>query len=134
MDEYGTFPPAYSTDKNGKRLLSWRVHLLPYLEQEKLYKEFHLDEPWDSDHNKKLIARMPAVFRSSADPKLTADFKTTYLAARRRRDDVARRQGRAHRRRDGRHRRTRSSWWTPTTITPSSGPSRKIWATTPRRR
>jgi len=80
LDKYGTFPPAYSTDKDGKRLLSWRVHVLPFLGQEKLYKEFHLDEPWDSDHNKKLIARMPAVFRSSANPKLIADFKTTYLA------------------------------------------------------
>jgi uncharacterized protein DUF1559 len=80
LDKYGTFPPAYSTDKDGKRLLSWRVQMLPYLGQEKLYKEFHLDEPWDSDHNKKLIARMPAVFRSSVDPKLIADGKTTYLA------------------------------------------------------
>jgi hypothetical protein len=77
---YSTFPPAYSTDKNGKPLLSWRVYLLPFLEEDKLYKEFHLDEPWDSDHNKKLIARMPAVFRSSTNPKLAADFKTTYLA------------------------------------------------------
>jgi hypothetical protein len=80
LDKYGAFPPAYSVDKNGKRLLSWRVYLLPYLGQEKLYKEFHLDEPWDSEHNKKLIVRMPAVFRSSANPKLIADFKTTYLA------------------------------------------------------
>ena len=81
MDRYSTFPPAYGADKAGKRLLSWRVQLLPYLGQEKLYKEFHLDEPWDSDHNKKLIARMPAVFRSSENPKINADFKTTYLCA-----------------------------------------------------
>ena len=80
MDAYKTFPPAYSADKNGKPLLSWRVYLLPFLDQEKLYKEFHLDEPWDSEHNKKLIARMPAVFRSSTNPKLNAEFKTTYLA------------------------------------------------------
>jgi Protein of unknown function (DUF1559) len=79
-DGHRSFPPAYTADKDGKRLLSWRVHVLPFLEQDKLYKEFHLDEPWDSDHNKKLIARMPAVFRSSADPKLIADGKTTYLA------------------------------------------------------
>jgi hypothetical protein len=79
-DGHRSFPPAYTADKDGKRLLSWRVHVLPFLEQDKLYKEFHLDEPWDSDHNKKLIARMPAVFRSSANPKLIADGKTTYLA------------------------------------------------------
>jgi hypothetical protein len=52
------------TDKAGKPILSWRVLLLPYLEQDKLYKEFKLDEPWDSKHNKKLLAKMPDVFRS----------------------------------------------------------------------
>ena len=56
-------PAVASLDKAGKPLLSWRVHLLPLLGEKKLYKEFHLDEPWDSDHNKKLIAQMPEVFR-----------------------------------------------------------------------
>ena len=50
--------------KDGKPLLSWRVKLLPYLEQGALYKEFHLDEPWDSEHNKKLRATVPATYRS----------------------------------------------------------------------
>ena len=57
------FPPAYTTSKDGKPLLSWRVLILPYLEQEALYKQFHLDEPWDSPHNRTLIARMPTVYR-----------------------------------------------------------------------
>jgi hypothetical protein len=43
-------------------LLNWRVAILPFLGEEALYKEFHLDEPWDSDHNKKLIPKMPKVF------------------------------------------------------------------------
>ncbi len=74
------FPPAYSTDAEGKPLLSWRVHILPYIEQQDLYDAFHLDEPWDSDHNKKLIARMPATLRaptSKADPG-----KTVYVGLR----------------------------------------------------
>jgi hypothetical protein len=50
------------TDKDGRVLLSWRVALLPYIEQEKLYKEFKLDEPWDSEHNKKLIEKMPKIY------------------------------------------------------------------------
>ena len=58
-----TFPPAYTVDKAGKPLLSWRVLILPYLEQDALYKEFHLDEPWDSEHNRALIDRMPATYR-----------------------------------------------------------------------
>ena len=43
--------------------LSWRVHLLPHLGEEALYAEFKLDEPWDSEHNKSLLDRMPAVYR-----------------------------------------------------------------------
>jgi hypothetical protein len=51
--------PNNVRDKNGKALLSWRVQILPYLEEDKLYLEFKLDEAWDSDHNKKLIEKMP---------------------------------------------------------------------------
>ena len=45
------FPPAAIVDKKGKPLLSWRVSILPFIEQDNLYKQFHLDEPWDSKHN-----------------------------------------------------------------------------------
>lgn len=73
---YSHFPPAALRDAKGTPLLSWRVLLLPYLDP-KLYKEFHLDEPWDSPHNKKLIGRMPDVFRSNA-ARLKPGY-TTYL-------------------------------------------------------
>jgi hypothetical protein len=76
-DVYKQFPPAHGTGEEGKPFLSWRVHILPFLEQRALYDQFHLDEPWDSDHNKTLIAKMPAVFRS---PNSTAEpGKTNYL-------------------------------------------------------
>jgi hypothetical protein len=72
-DANGTFPAAWSS-KGGKALLSWRVAILPYIEQDALYNEFHLDEPWDSDHNKKLLPKMPAIYREpgpeAADPKV----------------------------------------------------------------
>ncbi len=71
------FPARAVFDKNGKPLLSWRVLLLPYLQEGNLYNQFHLDEPWDSPHNKKLIERMPAAFRSPAS-KAPANT-TTYL-------------------------------------------------------
>ena len=60
----GEFPPAYSSDEDGKPLLSWRVLILPYLgEKEKeLYDRFHQDEPWDSEDNKKLLGSMPDVY------------------------------------------------------------------------
>jgi hypothetical protein len=60
--DHGRFPPAAVFTKDGKALLSWRVLVLPYLEQKQLFDEFKLDEPWDSAHNKKLLARMPKVF------------------------------------------------------------------------
>jgi hypothetical protein len=77
-DAYGRLP-ANIKDKNGKVLLSWRVRLLPYLEQENLYKQFKLDEPWDSKHNIKLVAQMPRIFQS---PRVTLKRKgyTVYQA------------------------------------------------------
>jgi len=63
-DAHKSFPPAYTTDKNGKPCLSWRVLILPYIEEENLYKQFHLDEPWDSEHNKPLAAKIPRVYVS----------------------------------------------------------------------
>jgi type II secretory pathway pseudopilin PulG len=54
--------PGDIRGKESKRLLSWRVAILPFIEQQALFNEFHLDEPWDSTHNKTLIAHMPATF------------------------------------------------------------------------
>src|SRR5438270_7091043 len=62
IGEYGHFPPAAAYSKDGRPLLSWRVLLLPYLDEDKLFREFKLDQPWDSAHNKKLLARMPEVY------------------------------------------------------------------------
>src|SRR5262249_38557599 len=63
---------------DGKPLLSWRMLLLPYLDQKELYKEFKLDEPWDSTHNRKLLAKAPAVFlpvRGAGDAKDSTFFQ-----------------------------------------------------------
>jgi hypothetical protein len=76
-DVYNALPAHASYSKEGKPLLSWRVHLLPFIEGQDLYKQFHLDEPWDSPHNKKLIERMPAGFRSPG--RVLAAGKTCYL-------------------------------------------------------
>jgi hypothetical protein len=55
-------PPAAICDKAGKPLLSWRVLLLPYIEEDALYREFKLDEAWDGPHNKPLLAKMPKIY------------------------------------------------------------------------
>jgi len=72
-----TFPPAAIHGKDGKPLLSWRVALLPYLGQQSLYDQFHLDEPWDSEHNKKLIDKMPDVLK---DAELHSALRNQRLA------------------------------------------------------
>jgi hypothetical protein len=61
-DTFGRLPSAAIRDKEGKPLLSWRVAILPFLEEDGLYRQFKLDEPWDSPHNKKLLGLMPRVY------------------------------------------------------------------------
>lgn len=61
-DEHGHFPHPSVCDGTGKPLLSWRVALLPQLGYGQLYKQFKLDEPWDSEHNKKLLAKIPKAY------------------------------------------------------------------------
>ncbi len=61
---YGTFPGAGRIRSDGRIGLSWRVYLLPFLDEAPLYNQFKLDEPWDSEHNKLLIEKMPVIFKS----------------------------------------------------------------------
>jgi hypothetical protein len=61
-DKHRALPPHAVFDRQGRPLLSWRVLLLPYLGQEDLYKQFKLDEPWDSSRNRLLLEKMPAVY------------------------------------------------------------------------
>lgn len=77
---HGHFPPAVTTGKEGKPLLSWRVEILPYLDQTALWERFHKDEPWDSDHNKELIELMPDVFASPG--QMAEPGKTSMLTIR----------------------------------------------------
>jgi type II secretory pathway pseudopilin PulG len=76
-DKYGKNPPYATFSDDGKPLLSWRVHVLPFMGEEKLYNEFHLNEPWDSEHNRTLINRMPNTFQN---PNLAEPGQTNYLA------------------------------------------------------
>jgi prepilin-type processing-associated H-X9-DG protein len=71
------FPRPAILDEKGKPLLSWRVAILPYIDQKELYDKFKRDEPWDSPHNKSLLKEMPPTYgcpiRTAAEP-----FTTTY--------------------------------------------------------
>jgi hypothetical protein len=67
--------PGDILDKDGKPLLSWRVAILPYIEQNDLYNQFKTDEPWDSANNKKLIEKMPKLY---APVRVTAKAGETF--------------------------------------------------------
>jgi len=73
-----SMPAAVMLGKDGKPLLSWRVAILPLIAQDELYKQFHLDEPWDSEHNRKLLSRMPKVYASRRGPVPKEPHSTCY--------------------------------------------------------
>ncbi len=77
-DNKGTLPPAAITDRHGKPLLSWRVAILPNIEQQALYEQFKLDEPWDSPNNIKLLPLMPKTYAAPGGDDASKEFKTRY--------------------------------------------------------
>jgi hypothetical protein len=84
-DIFKGLPPQASTDPLGQPQLSWRVHILPLVEHEPLYRKFRLNEPWDSPHNARLIPLMPKIYESPISRpgmKPLPPGKTCYLAPR----------------------------------------------------
>ena len=77
-DAHRSLPPAAKT-ANGKPLLSWRVLILPFIEQGPLYQQFKLDEPWDSPHNLKLLPLMPKIY-APVGVKTKEPYHTFYQA------------------------------------------------------
>lgn len=83
-DVFKVFPPGFPLknpshfDANGRPHLSWRVHILPFIEHAPLYNEFHLNEPWNSPHNLALLPRMPKGYQSPLTETKTG--KTVYQA------------------------------------------------------
>jgi len=75
-EAYKTLPPAYIADANGKPMHSWRVLLLPFMEQSTLYNQYDFSEPWNGPTNIKLLDRMPRYLacpsRSTNPTKLTS--------------------------------------------------------------
>jgi beta-lactamase regulating signal transducer with metallopeptidase domain len=65
-ETHQALPPSVLYGPDGKTPYSWRIALLPFLEESALYEQYKKDEPWDGPNNKQLIAKMPAVFRDPA--------------------------------------------------------------------
>lgn len=74
------FPPAFVRGPDGKPWHSWRVLILPYLDQKKLYEQYSFDEPWDGPNNRKLLARRPNVFKCDHANSAISSTGTSYLA------------------------------------------------------
>lgn len=64
---YGSYPPAVLYKEGSPHPYSWRVAILPFLEQQALYNLYRFDEPWDSEANKKIAETVVPVFQSSFD-------------------------------------------------------------------
>jgi prepilin-type processing-associated H-X9-DG protein len=75
-------PPAYITDKNGKPMHSWRVLILPYLEEDGPYKQYNFNEPWDGPNNKKLLGNRPQIYvcPNSEEARKQGETCTSYVA------------------------------------------------------
>jgi len=78
---HGSFPPPSVSDKTGKPIHSWRVLILPYVEQQPLYDAYHFDEPWNGPNNSKLAAMRPRLFDCPSDEASRApgSSATSYL-------------------------------------------------------
>jgi hypothetical protein len=74
------FPPSSVSRQRGQTGLSWRVAILPFMGENNLYRQFRLNEPWDSAHNRKLIPQMPKEFLSPGIDAEARDGYTNYLA------------------------------------------------------
>lgn len=78
-DQYGSLPPAVTYDASGRPMHSWRVLILPYLEEQALYQQYRFDEPWDSPHNLQIAQAMPRIFQCPLS-RQRGNLTTPYLA------------------------------------------------------
>lgn len=76
--DHGTLPPAYTVDDNGNRLHSWRTLILPYMEQNALYKTIDLSKPWDDPVNEKARKTVVQAYQCPSSPE--PNGLTNYLA------------------------------------------------------
>ncbi len=79
-EQYKTFPPAFVIGPDGKPWHSWRVLILPFLNEEKLFAQYRFDEPWNGPHNSLLANRRPDVFVCPNAKEHIPPSHTTYLA------------------------------------------------------
>jgi prepilin-type processing-associated H-X9-DG protein len=77
-DVHKSLPPAYQLDADGNKTMSWRVAILPYLEQQALFQMYKADQPWDSPANQVFANTVIPTYRNPADEK-GAPTETSYM-------------------------------------------------------
>ncbi|MBI3865169.1 MAG: DUF1559 domain-containing protein [Planctomycetia bacterium] len=77
---FGTLPPAYIADANGRPMHSWRVLILPYLDRVDLYARYRFDEPWNGPNNSKLHDVIVDPFCCPEDHGRGKSTSTSYAA------------------------------------------------------
>jgi hypothetical protein len=79
-DTYGRYPPAVTYDAGGRHAHSWRIVVLPFLEQRELFEAYSFDEPWDGPNNSRLATRMPQLFAFAGTFESGKTTSTNFVA------------------------------------------------------
>jgi len=76
---YNCMPKAVMTNDDGVEH-SWRVAILPFLDQQQLHGQYDTNETWDSPKNRQVLEQMPPVFDNPNVDLNANPNSTTYLA------------------------------------------------------
>jgi prepilin-type processing-associated H-X9-DG protein len=79
-DTFKTFPPVCICDDQGRPTHSWRVAILPFLDQKELYDQYDFNEPWDGPNNRKLHDVILPVYCCPAAQRFRPSPTTNYFA------------------------------------------------------
>ncbi len=77
-DVYGSLPPAYTVDEDGRPLHSWRTLILPFMEQQALYQKIDFSKPWDAPENRQISQTVVPTYHCPST--VTDPAMTTYVA------------------------------------------------------
>lgn len=79
-EKHGSFPPAYTVDEKGNPMHSWRVLILPFINQRNLHRLFRMDEPWNSPHNLEVAENSPVNYMINDGEVVDGILHTRILA------------------------------------------------------
>ncbi len=79
-NEYGCFPPAYLADQDGKPMHSWRVLILPFMDEQALFDQYRFDEPWDGPNNSLLAGARVRPYECPEQSAAGTPITTSYVA------------------------------------------------------